>query len=220
MRLAFNRACVASVLRLVRFAVKYPLIEGAVDETWYFFSLGLIRYAVSHRHSARRKWCAHQPNMNIPFIEQDINADIYGFNDCSTAEVTCGIVCGCLPAFPAFIRHVFDIMNRVTKASHDPSRPTFASLRPKPRLPKVLTPPERLTVLSPSSRDSTFYKSRKLISPVTTGWKDGKGGRRDQWQELSELEYVAGDDKRYSAKESSMVEPQPPQPILKRERLK
>lgn len=55
---------------------------------------------------------------------------------------------------------------------------------------------------------------------MTTGLEKGKNKRHDQWEELDELEYVAGDDERYVKQETSIVKPQRPLPILKQESLK
>ncbi|KAL9064402.1 MAG: hypothetical protein Q9161_008914 [Pseudevernia consocians] len=37
-------ACVASIVRLEKFAQTQPMIEGAIDVTWDYYSVGLIRY--------------------------------------------------------------------------------------------------------------------------------------------------------------------------------
>lgn len=55
---------------------------------------------------------------------------------------------------------------------------------------------------------------------MTTGLEKGKNKRHDQWEELDELDYVAGDDERYVKQEPSIVKPQRPLPILKQESLK
>ena len=45
--LLFDSACVASVVRLVKFVQKQPIVEGAVDVTWVYYSLNPIRYVMS-----------------------------------------------------------------------------------------------------------------------------------------------------------------------------
>ena len=146
-------------------------------------------------------------------------ADAYESTKYSVAEVTCGIVCGCLPALPSFIRHVSDVKIRLMKTSHDRSQSTFSSWNPNTRqpVPKSPSSPGRPIVLSPLSKTSPVYSTMKAISPTTSSRKDGGGSRHHRWEELDELEYVAGDDKRYATMESSTAEPQPPPSILKRE---
>ena len=64
--LLFGRACVASTIRIVKFAQKYPRIEGVVDVTWEFYSLNLIRYVapliLAHHVSYLSRQCADQLN--------------------------------------------------------------------------------------------------------------------------------------------------------------
>ena len=42
-------ACIASAIRLVKFAQKPPVILGAVDETWDYYSLNLVWYVTPER---------------------------------------------------------------------------------------------------------------------------------------------------------------------------
>lgn len=87
-------------------------------------------------------------------------------------------------------------------------------------MPNALVLPKRSTVLSPSLKDTSTYNSRIFVGTVTAGLENGKKKSHNQWEELDELEYVAGDDERYVAKEPSIVKPQKPPPILKQEGLK
>lgn len=70
-RLLFNSACVASIVRLVKFAQPQPTIEGAVDVTWDYYSVGLIRYVALWgitTLSGPRK-CADEPtNHEHPYL--------------------------------------------------------------------------------------------------------------------------------------------------------
>lgn len=142
--------------------------------------------------------------------------------DYSVEEVTCGIVCGCLTAFPAFIRHIADIKNKVTKAARGRSNSPIRCFRLSTRhpIPKALISSERSTVLSPSLRNISAHNSGKFVTPVTAGLGNGKKKRYDQWAELDELEYVAGDDERYVTTEPSIVQPRRPPPVLSQEELK
>ena len=134
----------------------------------------------------------------------------------SIAEITCGIICGCLPALPAFIRQVSDIRIKFSKAAPNGNHLTFTSWRIGPRRPKpdVLTLPERLPVLSPLSSDigksPTFSSTRSM----STMWRDRSGTKHHGWEELDELEYVAGDNERYATEEGNTVEPQRPPTVL------
>lgn len=47
--LIFDSACIASIVRLLKFAQNQPTVEGAVDVTWNDYPLGLIRYVALQR---------------------------------------------------------------------------------------------------------------------------------------------------------------------------
>ena len=49
----------------------------------------------------------------------------------STAEISCGIICGCLPALPAFVRHMRgqDNTNHVQERRRHPSYPVTSGRR-------------------------------------------------------------------------------------------
>ena len=49
---------------------------------------------------------------------------------------------------------------------------------------------------------------------MSTTWRDKSGTRHHGWEELHELEYVAGDNERYATGGGSTVEPQRPPPVL------
>ena len=202
----FLSVCTASLTRLVRFAKNYSIIEGTPDVTWDYYSLDLIRYAVpAHRCSCLFKIVHPSTKKDLP--SRMINADTHGFNGYSVEEITGGIICGCLPALPAFIRHVSDMKIRLMKAFPDSSQSKFTSRRSntKQPAPTSLSSPPKFAALSPTARNSPVYTTTKAISPVTTRWTDGKGVLNDQWDELDELEYVAGDEERYEAEERSTV---------------
>ncbi len=78
------------------------------------------------------------------------------------------------------------------------SQSTFAPSRLNTRrpIPDALTSP-----ISTDSATSPTYSSVKSMSSTKTGWRDGGRSRHHQWEELDELEYVAGDDQRYAVKE-------------------
>lgn len=141
--------------------------------------------------------------------------------DHSVAEVTLGIICGCLTAFPAFIRHIADIQNKIMEKYRSRSISTIRPWRPSTTnpIPKSLILPGSSAVLSLSLRDASVYSSGKFVSPMTALSENGKKRRRDQWEELDELEYVAGDDERCVMQEPSIVRPQRPPPVFKQENL-
>ena len=105
----------------------------------------------------------------------------------SVAEVTCGIICGCLPAMPAFLRHISGLKVKI--------KPT--SWRSTTRQPINDTEKARggSTVLPPTP--TVASKSPAYIASIATNGKTERNGSRYHlWEELDELEYVAGDDKR------------------------
>ena len=52
LRLPSDSACILSIVRVVLFAQKWPLIEGVVDGTWEFYSIELLRYVSLQRITA------------------------------------------------------------------------------------------------------------------------------------------------------------------------
>ena len=109
----------------------------------------------------------------------------------SIAEVTCGIVCGCLPAIPAFLRHIHGLKVKTM----------ITSWRSTTRQP--INDPERArdgsTVVPPTptvASKSPAYNDVNFTSIATIGKTDRNESGYHPWEELDELEYVAGDDKR------------------------
>ena len=98
---------------------------------------------------------------------------MYPVNLWSAAELACGIVCGCIPALPAFIRHVSSwrvkvIVTRITR-----SGPSFAS----------------------SGQRSTGTAARAMGGSIGSP-KVEKARIREQWEELDDLGYHPGDERR------------------------
>lgn len=125
----------------------------------------------------------------------------------SVAEITCGIICGCLPAFPAFIRPVSGIKVQLFKsASHrNHSRLIAWRTNTSQPIPETMKSPEGSPIISPSSTDtrkSPIYYGAKAMSPAMTG------SRYHPWKELDELEYVAGDEERHVKERVKIPEPQ------------
>ena len=145
-----------------------------------------------------------------------LRADIRKLINYSIAEITCGIICGCLPALPAFIRQVSDIRIKVLKAAPNGNHSTFASWSISTRRPKpdVLISPGRPPVLPPLSTDIGKSPTFSSTRTTSTTWRDKSGTRHHGWKELDELKYVAGDNERYAREEGSTVEPQRPPPVL------
>ena len=109
----------------------------------------------------------------------------------SIAEVTCGIVCGCLPAIPAFLRHIsgLKVKTMITSWRSTIRQPINDPERARGGSTVVPTTP---TVAS----KSPAYNDVNFTSMATIGKTDRNGSGYHPWEELEELEYVAGDDKR------------------------
>lgn len=73
--------------------------------------------------------------------------------------------------------------------------------------------PGTCIALQPLPRNSTVYSTVKAAFPTAPRLKGKSGNGRHGWEELDELEYVAGDE-RYAVKEFVTVEPQLPSPAL------
>ena len=140
-------------------------------------------------------------------------ADTHDSTNYSTAEITCGIICGCLPALPAFATHVSDFKTRSKRNGYNGYQSTLTPQSPSTGRPTPKSPGTPL-VLSPLPRNSSVYSTVKAVLPTTPRLKDGIGNRHHGWEELDELEYVAGDE-RYAVKEFVAGEPRSPSPILK-----
>lgn len=109
----------------------------------------------------------------------------------SLAEVTCGIICGCLPALPAFLRHISGLKVKVMTTS-------WRSGTKQP-IPDAARARDGSTVVPPCptvAKKSPAYNNINLTYLPTIGRTFGSGNRYHPWEELDELEYVVGDDKR------------------------
>ena len=83
----------------------------------------------------------------------------------STAELTCGIICGCLPAIPAFFRHM-----------------------PRIKISIIIRPRTR------SSRSRWYASDQTESIPAPVSDKSTPKPKREIWDELDDLEYQGGDE--------------------------
>lgn len=63
-----DSACITSIFRLVKFAQNQPTVEGAVDVTWDYYSLNLLRYTIPCSISALAclRRCIGPPDECLP----------------------------------------------------------------------------------------------------------------------------------------------------------
>ncbi|KAM0795178.1 hypothetical protein BDR22DRAFT_894428 [Usnea florida] len=109
----------------------------------------------------------------------------------SVAEVTCGIICGCLPALPAFLKHISGLQVKIKPTSWWSTTRQPITDAERARGGSTVLPPTP-TVVS----KSPAYNHVNFTSIAANGKTDRKGSAYHPWEELDELEYVAGDDKR------------------------
>ena len=131
--------------------------------TWDLYSLDFIRYAVlAHRCSCLFQIVGPSTKKDLP--SRMINAGTHELNGYSVEEITGGIICRGLPAFPAFTRHVSDMKIRLMKATPDSSQSTFTSRRSniKQPAPTSLSPLQRFVALSPSAKTHLSTRPRTL----------------------------------------------------------
>ena len=152
--------------------------------------------------------------MNVCSRKIIIKANVREFHY-SIAEVTCGIICGCLPALPAFFKHVSSINIKVLRTSRKRDQSKSPAWSPKTRQEKLklVNSTIETAALSPTSLGKTLTHS--CSSPTMSGWRDKSSNKHHWWEELDELEYVAGDNDRSAVEECNTTMPQSPPPVLK-----
>ena len=117
----------------------------------------------------------------------EINSNHY-----SVAEVTCGIICGCLPAMPAFLRDISGLKVKIKTTSWRSTSKQPLNDTEKARGGSTVLPP------TPTVASKSPAYNVNIASIATKGTTERNGSGYHPWEELDELEYVAGDDKRPS----------------------
>ena len=114
----------------------------------------------------------------------------------SVAEVTCGIICGCLPALPAFIRHVSGLNFKMFIPTAARSRATISSWGKSAREP-VPNAASKSAITTLSSTAASGWKSPPpYLNEDSQVRTDAFSPKHHPWEEFDELQYIHGDDER------------------------
>lgn len=109
--------------------------------------------------------------VSIPIIPYFYSASLTAM--CRDAEITAGIICGCMPVLPAFYRHVVQLKSRLGSGRRTKDLRTSQNYR-------------KSKEVSPSNSGPSIGNSRSIVAP----WEDG-----DIDDQILQGSYLELDDK-------------------------